>query len=377
MKAVVDLESQDSYASAMKTRSITLRTTPLIAVLAAMLAVSCAPTNYPEPIVRRPVPTLPDASVQPQDKNTIVVRRGDSLYALARRHGIPIRGLIDANQLRAPYRIHPGQRLKMPRSRYHIVGGGETVYSIARTYKVEMGPLVRINRIPPPYRVAKGQRLRLPDPAKPKYRKVVSVDRSSGRVTSTSKTRRKPPQWISKPRRRSRREPPPAPPKRVKWQNPDATGPLKVPPPRSNRKFLWPLKGKVIVAFGVRKGGLHNDGINIAARKGVAIRAAENGVVAYAGNQLQGFGNLVLIKHSGGWMSAYAHSSVIHVSRGDVVRRGQVIARVGRTGNVSKPQLHFELRKGDRAVNPRRYLVRFAFLMPTAPQWAKLPTLKR
>lgn len=365
----------------METRSFKLRTGPLLVVLAALLAVSCAPANYPDPIVRQPVPTLPDAGVRqqgPAQKNTILVRRGDSLYVLARRHGIAIRGLIDANRLKAPYIIHPGQRLKLPRSRYHIVGGGETVYSIARAYNVGMGPLVRINRIPPPYRVDKGQRLRLPDPAKQQYRKVVSVarasGRASGRVASKPQTRKKAPQWVLEPRRS--REPPPAPPKRVTWRNPDA-GPLKAPPPRSNRKFLWPLKGKVIVAFGVRKGGLHNDGINIAARKGVAIRAAENGVVAYAGNQLQGFGNLVLIKHSGGWMSAYAHSSVIHVRRGDVVRRGQIIARVGRTGNVSKPQLHFELRKGDRAVNPRRYLVRFAFLMPASPQWAKLPTLQR
>lgn len=351
------------------------RTAPLLVVIAALLAVSCAPARYPEPIVRRPVPTLPDVNVQNQDpsqKNLIVVRRGDSLYALARRHGIPIRGLIDANQLRAPYVIKPGQRLRLPRARSHIVGGGETVYSIARAYKVDMGSLVRINRIPPPYRVEKGQRLRLPDALKPGYRKVASVGRPSDGVLSKPVTGSKPPRWVLERPSSPSREPPPAPPKRVKWQDP-GVGPLKSPPPRSNRKFLWPLKGKVIVAFGVRKGGLHNDGINIAARKGQAIRAAENGVVAYAGNQLQGFGNLVLIKHSGGWMSAYAHSSVIHVKRGDVVRRGQIIARVGRTGNVSRPQLHFELRKGDRAVNPKRYLVRFAFLMLATPQWAKLP----
>ena len=355
----------------MKLPLLRLCKTPWLVTLAAISAVSCAPTNYPEPLIRKPVPTLPDAEVQrqkPEQKNTILVRRGDSLYVLARRHGIAIRGLIDANGLKAPYIIHPGQRLKLPRSRYHIVGGGETVYSIARAYNVEMGPLVRINRIPPPYRVKKGQRLRLPDPIKPKTRQVVSVDRASGGISTKPRSLSKPPQWVVRPR--PTRERPPAPPKRVKWQDPDSK-PLRAPPPRSGRKFLWPLKGKVIVAFGVRKGGLHNDGINIAARKGEAIRAAENGVVAYAGNQLPGFGNLVLIKHSGGWMSAYAHSSVVHVNRGDVVRRGQVIARVGRTGNVSRPQLHFELRKGDRAVNPRRYLVRFAYLMGRPTRWAR------
>ncbi len=116
----------------------------------------------------------------------------------------------------------------------------------------------------------------------------------------------------------------------------------------------------MIVSFGPRKGGLHNDGINILARNGTSIQSTENGVVAYTGNQLQGFGNLILIKHSGGWMSAYAHSAIILVTRGDIVRRGQVIARVGRTGNVTRPQLHFELRRGGRAVNPVRYLVRYA-----------------
>jgi murein DD-endopeptidase MepM/ murein hydrolase activator NlpD len=124
------------------------------------------------------------------------------------------------------------------------------------------------------------------------------------------------------------------------------------------------VQGRIIASFGAREGGLHNDGINIAARDGAAVRAAENGVVAYTGNQLQGFGNLVLIKHSDGWMSAYAHSSEVLVKRGDVVRRGQVIARVGRTGSVSAPQLHFELRKGERAVDPRRYLVGVASLRP-------------
>jgi murein DD-endopeptidase MepM/ murein hydrolase activator NlpD len=363
----------------MKTQSLSFRATPLLVVLAALLAVSCAPANYSDPIVRRPVPTLSDTSTLPREqlqKGTIVVRRGDSLYALARRLGVPIRGLIDANALKAPYVIHPGQRLRLPQSRFHIVGGGETVYSISRLHNIEMGPLVRINRIPPPYRVEKGQKLVLPDPVKPNYRQVVSVDRSQGGVLKKPRTGKASPQRVFKSRRPLPVEPPPAPPKRVKWQDPGVE-PLKAPPPRSGRKFLWPLKGRVIVAFGVRKGGLHNDGINIAARKGQAIRAAENGVVAYAGNQLQGFGNLVLIKHSGGWMSAYAHSSVIHVKRGDIVRRGQVIARVGRTGNVTRPQLHFELRKGDRAVNPRRHLVRFAYRVSGGSQWAQESSARR
>ena len=110
--------------------------------------------------------------------------------------------------------------------------------------------------------------------------------------------------------------------------------------------------------FGTIGKGLQNDGINILARRGTPVRAVQNGVVAYAGNELRGFGNLLLVKHSGGWISAYAHNSELLVRTGQNVRRGQVISKVGRTGSVDKPQLHFELRRGNRAVDPERYLGR-------------------
>ena len=116
--------------------------------------------------------------------------------------------------------------------------------------------------------------------------------------------------------------------------------------------------GRVISSFGAKSKGLRNDGINIAAPRGTPVRAAENGVVVYAGNELRGFGNLVLIKHSGGWVSAYAHNEDLAVRRGDKVRKGQRIARVGSSGGVTTPQLHFELRKGKRARDPRKYLQR-------------------
>jgi murein DD-endopeptidase MepM/ murein hydrolase activator NlpD len=112
----------------------------------------------------------------------------------------------------------------------------------------------------------------------------------------------------------------------------------------------------VVSRFGAKAKGLHNDGINIATRRGVLVRAADNGVVAYAGNELRGFGNLLLIKHSGGWVTAYAHNQVLLVKRGQTIKKGQSIARVGSTGTVNKPQLHFELRKGKLAVDPQKYL---------------------
>jgi len=133
---------------------------------------------------------------------------------------------------------------------------------------------------------------------------------------------------------------------------PQAPAEVAPPAPRGTGKFLWPVNGKVVSVFGLKDGGQHNDGINIAAPLGTPVRAAENGVVVYAGNELRGFGNLLLIRHADGWVSAYAHCDALLVKRGDQVKRGQVIARVGQTGAVSSPQLHFELRKSGQAVDP-------------------------
>ena len=110
--------------------------------------------------------------------------------------------------------------------------------------------------------------------------------------------------------------------------------------------------------YGDKGGGLYNEGVNIATSRGQPVRAADNGVVVYAGGELRGLGNLLLIRHAEGWITAYAHNEALLVGRGDIVSRGQVISRVGDTGNVRSPQLHFEIRKGTRTVNPTRYLPR-------------------
>jgi murein DD-endopeptidase MepM/ murein hydrolase activator NlpD len=119
-------------------------------------------------------------------------------------------------------------------------------------------------------------------------------------------------------------------------------------------EFRWPAKGRVIAGFGGKAGG--NDGINIALPEGTPVKAAEGGTVAYAGNELKGYGNLVLIRHPDGWVSAYAHNGDLKVKRGEQVARGQTIATSGQTGNVSSPQLHFELRKGSTPVDPMPHL---------------------
>ena len=120
--------------------------------------------------------------------------------------------------------------------------------------------------------------------------------------------------------------------------------------------FRWPVKGRVISGYGSKPGGLRNEGINIAVPEGTDVRSAEAGVVAYAGNELKGYGNLVLIRHEGGWVTAYAHNKDLFVKRGDTVKRGDVIAKAGQTGSVSSPQVHFEVRKGATAMDPMRFL---------------------
>jgi murein DD-endopeptidase MepM/ murein hydrolase activator NlpD len=127
-------------------------------------------------------------------------------------------------------------------------------------------------------------------------------------------------------------------------------------PAKTSGHFVWPVRGQIISGFGRRANGVHNDGINIAAEPGSAVKAAEAGVVVYAGNELAGYGNLLLIRHANGFVTAYAHNKKLLVDKGATVRQGQTIALVGSTGDVDRPQLHFEIRKGDRAVDPGHYL---------------------
>jgi murein DD-endopeptidase MepM/ murein hydrolase activator NlpD len=131
---------------------------------------------------------------------------------------------------------------------------------------------------------------------------------------------------------------------------------IEAPEPRGGSRFQWPVRGSILSDFGPKPGGLHNDGINISASRGASVVSADNGVVAYAGNELRGFGNLLLIRHADGWMTAYAHLDDMLVERGAKVTRGQKIGTVGSTGNVSSPQLHFEVRRGNRAIDPREHL---------------------
>jgi murein DD-endopeptidase MepM/ murein hydrolase activator NlpD len=122
--------------------------------------------------------------------------------------------------------------------------------------------------------------------------------------------------------------------------------------------FAWPVSGEVVSTFGARADGSRSDGIDIAAKRGAPVRAARAGRVHYAGNQLKSYGNMVLIRHDGDWWTLYAHADELLVAEGQTVKKGDVIARVGSSGDVTQSLLHFEMRQGKKAVNPLRYLPR-------------------
>lgn len=312
------------------------------------------------PVVQSASPPPPNPGNIPGGQ--VSVGRGETIYQVSQRTGSPVRDLIDANHLRPPYRLTSGQTLFVPRTPTHVVQRGETLYSIADAEGVELYSLARMNELTPPFAVTPGRVLKLPPavarplapetplPAPPPGKPEIAATSLAPVMTQPEGAPPSPPP--QKPEVASLPSPTQT-PATTTPQQPQAE--LPVPPSRAGQ-FLWPVQGKVIGHFGTTAAGTHNDGINIAAPKGTPVRAADSGVVAYAGNELRGYGNLILVKHAGGWMTAYAHNGTLLVKRGDVVKRGQEIATVGATGIVSEPQLHFEIRRGTQVLDPTQYL---------------------
>ena len=275
---------------------------------------------------------------------TYVVQSGDTLFKVSRDKGVPIRSLIDANNLEPPYALRTGQKLVIPGGRFHVVQKGDTVYSISRAYGVDMATLTSTNHIPAPYKIRLGQRLQLPS----KVNRQVAVRD----VDTASPARHTTIAPANTPVTPAATTPAPAPRGNTVVASTEPKAPLPTPPTPAG-DFIWPLKGAIISSYGPKEGGLHNDGVNIAAPVGTPVKAAQSGVVAYAGNELKGYGNLLLIRHANGWMTAYAHNSKLLVKRGDTVVKGQTISLSGSSGSVTSPQVHFEIRKGAKAVDPR------------------------
>lgn len=293
---------------------------------------------------------LPPVRLEPK---RIRVQPGDTIESLALKHGVSVQAMIEANGLGAAPALTLGQALVLPAEPEHVVRQGETLPAIARRYRLDPTELAAENGLTQPYAIHKGQRLRLPAAAGSASAAITAPDPAAKRMPAAAPAKPVEAADVVDAHETGAQ----APQAQETAALPRAPA-LPSVPAASGQGFIWPVQGKVISAFGPKGKGMHNDGINIAARKGTAVRAVENGVVAYVGNELRAFGNLVLIKHGGGWVSTYAHAEEILVARGDRVRKGQVIARVGNSGNAREPQLHFELRRGKNAVDPLEYLPR-------------------
>jgi len=271
---------------------------------------------------------------------------GDTLWSVSQRYRIPMRDIAIVNNIHAPFTLHEGDRLKLPPPQQYSVKDGDTLYSVARIFDVDQYEIAQQNNIKSPYRIYEGQVLRLPS--------AVQTSSVSAPVSRTQK-----PVQLSRSsasQAASVVRPPRSKPVRVKNLEQKKERITAQTPARSSSRFLQPVQGRIISTYGPKKNGLHNDGINIAAQRGTPVLAAENGVVVYAGSELKGSGNLVLIRHADRWMTAYAHLDGFAVKRGQTIKRGAKIGTVGSTGSVSTPQLHFEVRRGTEAINPKRYL---------------------
>jgi murein DD-endopeptidase MepM/ murein hydrolase activator NlpD len=343
----------------------------------------------------------------------VVVGSEDTVYGIAYNNGIPTRALIAANNLKPPYVLSPGQVLLIPSLNEHIVGDGETLETIAEEYGVNVDVLAQENSIQSPSFVTPGTRLTIPSrdteslaealkPVSPEISTsslaplpLVKSESSSeshtnpatpvstnaalpadlaeelakekgtagkAAVESSSKpmimgnlaqknagapigATQSSPEIINeqKPKKEAKNEEKAPEKKQAKKEDKKKEAEVK------DVRFIWPVEGDVISKFSP---GGKNDGINIKVEEGTAVKASADGSVMYAGNGLKGFGNLLLIKHKDGWITAYAHNSELLVKKDDKIKQGQEIARSGKMGDVGEPQLHFEIRKGKQPIDP-------------------------
>ena len=368
-------------------------------------AVAAAPA--PGQNLGQKIPNIPTGT-------TVDVQPGDSLYSIAKRHKVALSALMEVNQLKTP-NLKPGQKLVLPASARkpivkaetrvasatgavppsiqpvatsvanvppvvtasaewagsYTVKPGDSLYAVAKAHKVTLADLQRVNGISDPTKVRPGVTLKVPGAkgpaagdapvaaAVPRVVTAAAVPALSGNgsigspkiinatpvaAPVTAAPIAAPVEAVSPPIAVA-----PAAPV-VTTAAPSATTAA------APGKFRWPVKGPVLASFGKRPDGSQNDGVDLSVPVGTDVHAAAAGTIAYAGSELKGYGNLILVRHDNGWVSAYAHASEILVKRGDAVTRGQVIAKSGQSGTVGQPQLHFELRQGSKPVDPTPHL---------------------
>lgn len=265
------------------------------------------------------------------------VKRGDTLWSISQSYDVNLRDLLEKNKLVAPYRLKSGSRLLIPAPSKYKVRAGDTLYKVSRIFETTTTDVASLNKLKSPYALKIGQVLRIPSPyIAPKKNTVSSAPKEEFKSATVAKV--------------DKETLPEA--KVVQLQNTAPNTANKKLALAGKNSFIKPVSGKVISRFGPKADGLHNDGINIQAPRGSTVRVADKGVVVHSGNEIEGYGNMVLVRHANGYLSAYAHMDKSIVKKGDVVSRGQAIGTVGATGSIKTPQLHFEIRKGRDAINP-------------------------
>ena len=277
----------------------------------------------------------------------IVVANGETLDTISGRYGVPAAALLSANGLSSASEVKSGTRLVVPvyHADGHAVAGAESEKSgkkrdkdVAdadlsksakkakdkeKAAKADKAAKEAEKSASKDAKEAKGAAVAEAEPSKSSEAKKPAVDKTPTGNLELGASQSKTP---------------------LTGAQADAAG--------TEPEFRWPARGRIIQGF--KAGG--NDGINISVPAGTSVRAAESGTVVYSGDGLKGYGNLVLIKHPNGFVTAYGNNGELDVKRGETVKRGQVIAKSGDTGNVNSPQLHFELRKGSTPVDPTSYL---------------------
>jgi murein DD-endopeptidase MepM/ murein hydrolase activator NlpD len=319
------------------------------------------------------------------------VQPGDTLFGIAKRYNVPVAALMEANGLSYGASIKAGQRLNLPgassarggqefgraperravpaketvsadapvwNGRY-TMNPGDSLYSIARNHQTTLADLQRANGITDPTKVRAGTVLIVPGKGEAASDRSASTGSPQTNTTQTTTTGG--PRVVHIPLGQTQTHSQTTgmgEGSKIASRGDTVSDATEAAAPSSGARFRWPVTGRVLAGFGKRPDGSHNDGINLAVQQGTEVRAAEGGRVVYAGSELKGYGNLVLIRHDNGWVTAYAHNEELLVKRDEAVKRGQVIAKAGRTGNVDQAQLHFELRQGAKPIDPMPYLDR-------------------
>ena len=344
---------------------------------------SYAPPAQPRLETTATVPPRSVAAAQPTGGTKIIVGTSDTLDVLAKRYHVTPHAILAANGYKGPRPLSPGQQLIIPHaataaapapvmapvaaapaakpvaamaapSGTHFVNRGDTLASIARKNHISAAELARANGLDPSAKLKLGTKLTVPGAKTAAVGAPVAAAPVAGTLQPVAVA----------PAPATKMAAVAAPVQSARLAQ--ATANVEEKPAEAPAKaaettsalptFRWPVRGKVVTSYGAKTNGKSNDGINLAVPEGTPIKAAEDGVVAYSGNELKGYGNLVLVRHSNGYVTAYAHASELLVKRGDTIKRGQVIAKSGQSGEVASPQLHFEIRKGSSPVDPLQFL---------------------